>query len=81
MENRTVEERVKREISEQLHIDPALIKNEAEIINDLGADSLEVCEITMALEDEFGMDVSDEEVERCSTVQSIIDLFTEKFKK
>jgi acyl carrier protein len=68
-----IEERVKKVIEFQLGTSRLEIKNDARIIDDLGADSLDCAELIMALEDEFNIEVSDEEAEQCSTVQSIIN--------
>ena len=68
-----IEERVRKVIEFQLGTSRLEIKNDARIIDDLGADSLDCAELIMALEDEFNIEVSDEEAERCSTVQSIIN--------
>ncbi|KAF9292500.1 hypothetical protein BGZ88_006331 [Linnemannia elongata] len=67
------EKRVKAIVAEQLGVPEAEIKNEALFVNDLGADDLDMVEIVMALEDEFGIEIQDEQAERLITVQHAID--------
>ena len=62
------EERVKEIIVEQLGVDPAEVTSEAHFINDLGADSLDTVELVMALEEEFNLEIADEEAEKLDTV-------------
>jgi acyl carrier protein len=69
----TTEEKVKSIIADQLSVDEAAVKPEASFINDLGADSLDTVELIMALEEEFGIEISDEEAEKIQTVQAAID--------
>ena len=69
----SVEERVIGIVAEQLSIDADEIKNESSFIDDLGADSLDTVELVMALEEEFDIEISDDEAENISTVQSAID--------
>ena len=69
----SVEEKVKHIIVEQLGIDEDEVKAEASFVDDLGADSLDVVELVMALEEEFGMEISDEDAEKLSTVKSAIE--------
>lgn len=67
-------ERVKKIIIEQLSIDkPENILPEASFINDLGADSLDTVELVMALEEEFDIEIPDEEAEKITTVQAVVD--------
>ena len=69
----SVEERVIAIVAEQLSIGADEIKNESSFIDDLGADSLDTVELVMALEEEFDIEISDDEAENISTVQSAID--------
>ena len=69
----SVEERVKGIVAEQLSTNADEIKNESSFIDDLGADSLDTVELVMALEEEFDIEISDDEAENISTVQSAID--------
>jgi len=74
----TIEENVKRIIAEQLSVEESQVKPEASFINDLGADSLDTVELIMALEEEFGIEISDEEAEKIQTVQAAIDFIKSK---
>ncbi|BCU82157.1 acyl carrier protein [Polycladomyces abyssicola] len=65
-------ERVKRIIVDKLNVDPSEVTPEASIKEDLGADSLDVMDLVLELEDEFEMEISDEEAEKISTVGDII---------
>ena len=69
----SIEERVKGIVAEQLSIGAEEIKNESSFIDDLGADSLDTVELVMALEEEFDIEISDDEAENISTVQSASD--------
>ncbi|RDF04649.1 acyl carrier protein [Haemophilus parahaemolyticus] len=72
----SIEERVKKIIVDQLGADVAQVKPEASFIEDLGADSLDTVELVMALEEEFDIEIPDEEAEKITTVQSAIDYVT-----
>ena len=69
----SVEEKVKHIIVEQLGVDEDEVKSEASFVDDLGADSLDVVELVMALEEEFGLEISDEDAEKIGNVQQAID--------
>jgi acyl carrier protein len=73
-----IEEKVKKIVADQLSVDEAQVKPEASFINDLGADSLDTVELIMALEEEFGIEISDEEAEKIQTVQAAIDYIKAK---
>lgn len=68
-----IEKRVKKIVSEQLGTDADNVKNESSFIDDLGADSLDTVELVMALEEEFGTEIPDEDAEKITTVQQAID--------
>ncbi len=68
----SVEEKVKHIIVEQLGVDEDEVKPDASFVDDLGADSLDVVELVMALEEEFGMEISDEDAEKLSSVREAI---------
>tara|TARA_B100000959_G_C14897719_1_gene589484 strand:- start:833 stop:1066 length:234 start_codon:yes stop_codon:yes gene_type:complete len=69
----SVNERVKNIVAEQLGISADDVNNESSFIDDLGADSLDTVELVMALEEEFDIEISDDEAENISTVQAAID--------
>jgi acyl carrier protein len=69
----SVEEKVKHIIVEQLGVDEDEVKAEASFVDDLGADSLDVVELVMALEEEFGLEISDEDAEKITTVKMAIE--------
>jgi acyl carrier protein len=73
----TIEKRVKEIVIEQLGVDEAQVTNEASFMDDLGADSLDTVELVMALEEEFDIEISDENAEKIQTVQDAIDYITE----
>ena len=61
-------DRLKKIIVEQLGVDDADVKPEASFVDDLNADSLDLVELIMSLEEEFGMEISDQEAEKIKTV-------------
>ena len=68
-----IEQRVKKIVADQLGVAEADIKNESSFVDDLGADSLDTVELVMALEDEFEIEIPDEEAEKITQVQLAID--------
>lgn len=69
----TIEERVKEIVAEQLGVDKKEVTNEASFVDDLGADSLDTVELVMALEEEFEIEIPDEDAEKITTIQQAID--------
>lgn len=63
---------VKEVIVQQLNVDAAQVKPEAEFVKDLGADSLDVVELVMALEEKFDIEIPDEQAEKISTVNDVV---------
>ena len=75
-----VERRIKEIIAKQLMVEPEEVKNEYHFIEDLGADSLDIVELVMAFEDEFGIEIPDEEAEKITTVGEAIEYIKEQIK-
>ena len=71
MEN--VEQRVKKIVAEQLGVNEAEIKNESSFVDDLGADSLDTVELVMAFEEEFGIEIPDEDAEKITRVKEAVE--------
>ena len=71
-----IAERVKKIVVEQLGVDESEVTNTASFIDDLGADALDTVELVMALEEEFGAEIPDEDAEKITTVQAAIDYIT-----
>ncbi|UCH78888.1 MAG: acyl carrier protein [Candidatus Coatesbacteria bacterium] len=73
-----VADKVKEIIVEQLGVTPEQVTPEASFIEDLGADSLDTVELVMALEEEFDIQIPDEEAEKITTVQQAVDYIINK---
>ena len=69
----SVEEKVKKIIIEQLGVSEEELKPEISFVDDLGADSLDLVELVMALEEEFGEEISDEDAEKIATFQDAVN--------
>jgi acyl carrier protein len=69
----SVDERVKEIIVEQLGVDASQVTERAKFVDDLGADSLDTVELVMALEEEFSLEIPDEDAEKITSVGEAID--------
>lgn len=78
MDRSKVEEIVKKVVAENLGASMDKIESTSHIQDDLGADSLDVVELVMALEEEFEMEITDEEAEKLMTVEEIVDFISEQ---
>jgi len=77
----SVTEKVKKMIVDQLGVSESEVVPEAKFIDDLGADSLDIVELIMALEDEYGIEIPDEDAEKIETVGDAIRYIEEHMKK
>jgi acyl carrier protein len=73
-----LEEKVKKIIAEQLGVEEEDITPDSSFVEDLGADSLDTVELVMAFEEEFGIEIPDEDAEKILTVQNVLDYIKEK---
>ena len=80
MSDKPIEQRVKDIIVEQLGVKPDQVTPTAKFIEDLGADSLDTVELVMALEEEFGIEVPDEQAEKLQSVGDVIKYVEESQK-
>ncbi len=72
----SVEQRVREIVAEQLERDVNEVTNTSSLVEDLGADSLDVVELVMKMEEEFGIEIPDEEAEKIKTVNDVIQYIT-----
>ena len=76
----SVEERVKQIIVEQLGVDEGEVTPTASFVDDLGADSLDTVELVMAFEENFGIEIPDEDAEKIATVKDAVDYIEKNAK-
>jgi len=81
MAEKSIEEKVKDIIVEQLGVNPEQVTPQASSIEDLGADSLDIVELVMAFEEEFGVEVPDEDAEKLQTVGDVVKYIEERAKQ
>ena len=74
----SIEEKMVEIIAKQLSVDKSKVVPEASFVDDLGADSLDLVELVMAMEEEFGMEIADEDAEKLQTVQDAINYVKER---
>ncbi|PLX76248.1 MAG: acyl carrier protein [Desulfuromonas sp.] len=72
-----IEEKVKQIVVEQLGVDEGQVTEDAAFMDDLGADSLDTVELVMALEEEFDIEISDEDAEKIQTVKDAVNYIKE----
>lgn len=76
----SIQPKVVKIIQEQLGVEPDRVKPEASFIDDLGADSLDIVELVMAMEEEFGLEIPDDDAEKLKTVQDVFSYVEGKGK-
>jgi acyl carrier protein len=81
MAEKSIVEKVKEIIVEQLGVNPEQVTPQASFIEDLGADSLDIVELVMAFEEEFSVEVPDEDAEKLQTVGDVIKYIEERAKQ
>jgi acyl carrier protein len=74
----TVKPKIKDIIVEQLGVDPERVKEDAKFIDDLGADSLDIVELIMAMEEEFDIEIPDEDAEKLVNVKNVQEYLESK---
>jgi acyl carrier protein len=77
----SVEQQVKAIVAEQLGVKQEQVTSDASFVDDLGADSLDTVELVMALEEEFEIEIPDEDAEKITTVQQAIDYINDRRTK
>ena len=80
MSSEEIFEKIKNIIIEQLQVSEATVTEEASFIDDLGADSLDLVELIMALEEEFGIEIPDGDAEKVVTVGDVVSYIKENVK-
>ncbi|NIS37822.1 acyl carrier protein [Candidatus Saccharibacteria bacterium] len=77
----SLEEKVKDIIVDKLGVAPEKVKEDAHFIDDLGADSLDTVELVMAFEEEFGVEIPDEDAQQISNVKNAVEYLSTKIKE
>lgn len=77
MSSEEIFERVKARVVEQLGVAETAVTSEASFVDDLGADSLDIVELVMAIEEEFSIEIPDADAEKVSTVGDVVDYIKE----
>ena len=77
----SIEQRVKAIVAEQLGVKEEEVTNDSSFVDDLGADSLDTVELVMAFEEEFGIEIPDEEAEKITRVKEAVDYIESHSKK
>ncbi len=78
MDRKTVVQKVTQVISEKLGVDEKQITETSKLIDDLNADSLDLVDLVMAVEEEFGVKIADSDLEKISTVKDVVDYIMSK---
>ncbi len=76
-----IEKKIKQIVAEQLGLNEEELSEEASLIDDLGADSLDIVELVMAMEEEFEMEIPDEDAEKIVTIKDIIEYVKKRTKE
>lgn len=79
--SRKIEKTVKKLIADQLGMDASEVKDEMSYVEDMGADSLDIVELIMSLEEEFELEVPDEDAEKMLTVKDTVDYVRNKLQQ